>query len=45
LDRRKLDEKLKQLIENDIKGQSKEKKTPVQPSSSKVILRKKGEDK
>ena len=44
LDRRKLDEKLKHLIKHSIKDQNKEKKTPTQPSSGKVILRKKGEE-
>jgi hypothetical protein len=41
-DRRKLDEKLKQLLENNMKNPNKEK--PTTPSSSTaVILRKKGE--
>ena len=43
LDRRKLDEKLKQLIENNIKEPNKEKKPPAPLSSGPVILRKKGE--
>jgi len=42
LERRKLDEKLKQLIEIDLKDQSKEKQTPKLSSSGTVILRKKG---
>jgi len=42
-ERRKLDEKLKQLIESDIKDQSKEKLTPTSSSSGVVILRKKGD--
>ena len=44
LDRRKLDEKLKQLIENNMKDQNKEKQTPAPSSSGKIILRKKGGD-
>ena len=43
LDRRKLDEKLKQLIENNLKDQNKEKPTPTPAGSSKIILRKKNE--
>ena len=43
LDRRKLDEKLKQLIENNIKDTDKEKQTLTPSSSGTVILRKKGE--
>ena len=43
LERRKLDEKLKQLIESDIKDQSKAKRTPTPSSSGSVILRKKGD--
>ena len=42
LERRKLDEKLKQLIESDLKDLSKEKQTPALSSSGPVILRKKG---
>ena len=42
-DRRKLDEKLKQLIENNIKDPDKEKQTPTPSSSGTVILRKKGD--
>ncbi|MDF1590342.1 MAG: hypothetical protein P1P89_02410 [Desulfobacterales bacterium] len=41
LDRRKLDEKLKQLIESDLKDQSKERQAPTPTSSGLVILRKK----
>ena len=43
LDRRKLDEKLKQLIESDLKDQGKEKQAPAPSASGSVILRKKGE--
>ena len=43
LERRKLDEKLKQLIESDLKDQNKEKLTPTSSSSGTVILRKKGD--
>ena len=43
VDRRNLDEKLKHLIEHSISEQNKEKKTPTQPSSGKIILRKKGD--
>lgn len=45
-DRRKLDEKLKQLIENNMKDPVKEKQTPTPSISGMVILRKKSvEDK
>ena len=43
LERRKLDEKLKQLIESDLKDPGKEKQTPTPSSSGPVILRKKGD--
>ena len=42
-ERRKLEEKLKQLIESDLKDQSKEKQAPTPTSSGSVILRKKGD--
>lgn len=42
LERRKLDEKLKQLFENHMKDQNKEKQSPMPLSSGAVILRKKG---
>ena len=41
MDRRKLDEKLKQMIESNMKEQEKEKQTPIQQISGKVIRRKK----
>jgi len=44
LDRRKLDEKLKHLIKHSIKEETRDKKTPLQPSPGKVILRKKAEE-
>jgi hypothetical protein len=44
LDRRKLDEKLKQLIQNNIKDQNKEKQRPTPSGSGTVILRKKSEE-
>jgi len=40
-DRRNLEEKLKQLIESDIKTPNKEKPTPVSSGSGTIILRKK----
>ncbi|MEW6673113.1 MAG: hypothetical protein AB1427_15520 [Thermodesulfobacteriota bacterium] len=42
LDRRKLDEKLKQLIENDLKDAPGEKQTTAPSGSGSIILRKKG---
>jgi hypothetical protein len=42
VDRRKLDEKLKQMIENNIKDQDKEGQKAIQTSSGNVILRRKG---
>ncbi len=44
LDRRKLDEKLKQLIAEDIKEQNKEKPAPTSSSSGTIILRKKNKE-
>jgi len=44
LDRRSLEEKLKQLIEKDIKIVNQEKPAPVSSGSGTVILRKKNED-
>ncbi|UCD91304.1 MAG: hypothetical protein JSW04_07780 [Desulfobacterales bacterium] len=43
VDRRKLDEKLKDMIEHNIKDQNKEKQTPRQPKYGKIIRRRKGE--
>lgn len=43
LDRRKLDEKLKQMIESDLKDQPKEQQPPAPAASGSVILRKKDE--
>jgi hypothetical protein len=43
VDRRKLDEKLKDMIEHNIKDQNKEKQTPKQPSYGNIIRRRKGE--
>jgi len=43
VDRRKLDEKLKHLIETSDKDQYKKKPKPVQQSFGNVILRRKGE--
>jgi hypothetical protein len=43
VDRRKLDEKLKDMIEHNIKDQNKEKQTQKQPSSGNIIRRRKGE--
>lgn len=43
LGRRKLDEKLKHLIEINVKDQNKKKPKPVQKSPGNVILRRKGE--
>jgi hypothetical protein len=43
IDRRKLEEKLKHLIESNVKDQNKEKQKLIQPSSGNVILRRKGE--
>ncbi len=43
VDRRKLEEKLKHLIENNVKDQNKEAKKLIQSSSSNVILRRKAE--
>ena len=39
MDRRKLDEKLKQMIESNMKDQAKEKQTSIQQISGKVIRR------
>lgn len=44
LDRRKLDEKLKQLIAAEMKDPKKEKPPPTQTISGTVILRKKSEE-
>ena len=43
VDRRKLDEKLKHLIQADAKDQDKKKPKPVQKSPGNVIIRRKGE--
>ena len=43
VDRRKLDEKLKHLIEASVKDQNKQKPKPVQKSPGNVILRRKGD--
>jgi len=43
VDRRKLEEKLKHLIENNVKDQNKEKQKTIQLSSGNVILKRKGE--
>jgi hypothetical protein len=43
LDRRKLDEKLKRLIETRIKDQNKKKPKPIKKSPGNVILRRKGD--
>ena len=43
VDRRKLDEKLKRLIEAGAKDQNKKKPKPVQNSPGKVVLRRKGD--
>lgn len=43
MDRRKLDEKFKHLIERGVKEQKKEKEKPAQPQSGSVIRRRKGE--
>ncbi len=43
VDQRKLDEKLKQMIANNIKDQDKENQKTAQTSSGNVILRRKGE--
>ncbi len=43
VDRRKLDEKLKRLIENNVKDQNKKKQNLIQQRSGDVILRRKGE--
>ena len=43
IDRRQLEEKLKHLIENNVKDQNKKKQKSIQSSSGKVILRRKGE--
>ena len=43
VDRRKLDEKLKHLIEASAKDQNKKKPKPVQKSPGNVILRRKGD--
>lgn len=43
LDRRKLDEKLKHLIEVNVKDQNEKKSKPVQKKPGNVILRRKGE--
>jgi hypothetical protein len=42
VDRRKLDEKLKDMIEHNIKDRNKEKQTPKQPSYGNIIRRRKG---
>lgn len=44
LDRRKLDERLKQLIQNNNKEPNKEKQKPLTSDSGRVILRKKSEE-
>ena len=43
VDRRKLDEKLKHLIENNAKDQNKKKQNLIQQRSGNVILRREGE--
>ena len=43
VDRRKLEEKLKHLIENNVKDQNKEKQKFIPLSSGNVILRREGE--
>jgi len=43
VDRRKLDEKLKHLIEASVEGQNKKKPKPVQKRPGNVILRRKGD--
>ena len=41
IDRRKLDEKLKHMLKSNMKDQEKEKQTPIQQGSGKVVRRKK----
>jgi len=43
VDRRKLDKKLKDMVEHSIKSQNKEKRTPKQLSNGNIIRRRKGE--
>ena len=43
VDRRKLNKKLKEMVEHNIKDQNKEKQTPQQSSRGNIIRRRKGE--